>query len=115
MVDTNYISCVVKILEKPLPIVLNSTIPVTKFRVQLPQIRGKKKRIVELVFWGKLSQDVVNYYQIQDYILVEGYLSLRNKPLINSTIKNSKKVTITVLKIYPFLLSSNRDIRTNKK
>ena len=99
MGDTNYISSIVKILENPVQTVFNKDVSITKFRVQLPQIRNNT--IVNLVFWGKLSQDIINYYEINDYIIIEGYLSLKDKKLL----KNSKKVEITVLRVYPFLLS----------
>jgi hypothetical protein len=108
MVDTNYTSGIVKILENPIQTVFNNNISITKFRVQFPQVR--KNIIVNLVFWGNLGEDVVNYYQINDYILIEGYLSLRDKQITNPRIKNSKKVEITVLKVYPFLLSYEREI-----
>ena len=112
MVDTNYTSGIVKILENPVQTVFNNNnIPNTKFRVQFPQVR--KNIVVNLVFWGNLGRDVVNYYQINDYILIEGYLSLRDNQITNSRIKNSKKVEITVLKVYPFLLSYNR--KANQK
>jgi hypothetical protein len=111
MVDTNYISGIVKILESPVQTVFDNDIPITKFRVQFPQVR--KNIIVNLVFWGNLGKDVVNYYQINDYILVEGYLSLREKQITNLSIRNSKKVEITGLKVYPFLL--NYDRKVNKK
>jgi hypothetical protein len=111
MVDTNYTSGIVKILEDPVQTIFNNSIPITKFRVQFPQVR--KNIIVNLVFWGNLGRDVENYYQINDYILIEGYLSLRDKQIPNSRLKNSKKVEITVLKVYPFLLSYNR--KTNRK
>ena len=102
MGDTNYISSIVKILENPIQTVFNKNIPITQFRVQLPQVRNNI--IINLVFWGKLSQDIANYYEIDDYIIVEGYLSVRDKKML----KNSKKVEITVLKVYPFLLSHSR-------
>jgi hypothetical protein len=102
MGDTNYISGIVKILENPIQTIFDKNIPVTQFRVQLPQVRNNT--IINLTFWGKLGQDIVNYYEINDYIIIEGYLSLRNKKILN----NSKKVEITVLKVYPFLLNYNR-------
>jgi len=108
MVDTNYIGSIVKILENPNQTIFNNTIPVTKFRVQFPQLRNNT--IVTLTFWGNLARDVANYYKINDYILIEGYLSVRNKNLNKSIIKNSKKVEITVLKVYPFLLSYNNRV-----
>jgi hypothetical protein len=50
--------------------------------------------------WGNLARDVLEYYKVNDYIIIEGYLSISKK-------KKSKKVEITVLKAYPFLLTSN--------
>ena len=108
MADTNYVGSIVKILENPIQKNFNNNVSVTEFRVQLPQIRNT--RIINLVLWGKLARDVGSYYQINDYIMIEGYLSLRNKAKvnINLTKQNSKKVQITVLKVYPFLLNSDR-------
>ena len=108
MGDTNYFSGIVKVLETPIETSFNDKILVTKFRVEVPQIR--KTRIITLVFLGNLAREVKNYYQMNDYILIEGYLSIRNKKNINSITNNSKQVTITVLKVYPFLLKSNHDI-----
>ena len=106
MGDTNYISGIVKILENPIETVFNQNIPITKVRVQLPQVRNNI--IINLISWGKLSQDIGNYYKINDYIIIEGYLSLLDKKVL----KNSKNVEITVLKVYPFLLSDTR--QTNR-
>jgi single-stranded DNA-binding protein len=108
MGDTNYFSGIVKVLENPTQTFFSDKISVTKFRVEIPQIR--KNKIITLVFWGNLAREVQNYYQINDYILIEGYLSIRNKKNLNLITKNSKQVTITVLKVYPFLLKSNRGI-----
>jgi len=95
MVDTNYAGSIVKLLENPILKVFNDTISVTKFRVQLPQIRNT--RIINLIFWGKLARDVATYYKVNDYIMIEGYLSLRDraKVNINTTKQNSKKVLIS--------------------
>jgi single-stranded DNA-binding protein len=104
MIDTNYISSIVKVLETPNSTFFNNTIPVTKFRVQLPQI--KNTQIVNLIFWGNLAKNVANYYQINDYIMIEGYLSLNKNYLLNRIKRNSKKVEITVLKVYSFPTNS---------
>jgi single-stranded DNA-binding protein len=103
MSDTNYIGGIVKILEVPKQKFLNNTIAVTEFRVQLPQVRNTT--IVHLIFWGNLARDVATYYKINDYILIEGYLSLRDKQSSNLIAQSSKQIEITVLKLYPFLLS----------
>ena len=39
MSDTNYIGCIVKILETPKQKIVNNNNLMTQFRVQLPQIR----------------------------------------------------------------------------
>ena len=104
MGDTNYISSIVKILETPNQKISKNNIAITKFRVQLPQ--NRKVGIIHLIFWGNLAHDVNNYYKINDYIIIEGYLSFNkiNRSKINQKLK---KVEITVFKIYPFRLNSN--------
>jgi single-stranded DNA-binding protein len=103
MGDANLIGGIVKILETPQQRISDTNnILVTKFRVQFPQSRNTS--IVYLTFWGNLARDVANYYKINDYILIEGYISLRDKKNSNKIISKSKKVEITVLKIYPFIL-----------
>jgi single-stranded DNA-binding protein len=108
MSDMNHIGAIVKILETPKQKFINSNTFVIKFRVQLPQVR--KIRIVELVLWGNLANSVLNYYKVNDYILIEGYISFRENESSNKNNKPFKKVTITVLKVYPFLLNYNRSI-----
>jgi single-stranded DNA-binding protein len=108
MSDTNSISGVVKILETPKQLVLNNNILVTRFRVQFPQVRNNY--IVHLKFWGNLARDVATYYKTNDYILIEGYIALKDKQTRTSKTQMSKKIEITVLKIYPFLLSYDRSI-----
>jgi single-stranded DNA-binding protein len=110
MSDINSISGLVKILENPKQKVLNNNILVTHFRVQFPQVRNNS--IVHLKFWGNLARDVAAYYKINDYILIEGYIALQNKEKFTSNISMSKKVEITVLKIYPFLLNYDRSLTT---
>jgi single-stranded DNA-binding protein len=108
MSDTNYIGAIVKILEFPKTKIVKNRISVTKFRAQLPQIR--KTRVVDIVVWGNLANDVAKYYSINDYILVEGYLSLHKLSQSKSNRKVFKRAKFTILKAYPFLLSSNLKI-----
>lgn len=106
MSDTNHIGAIVKILESPKTKIIKNKISITKFRAQLPQIR--QTRVVDIVIWGNLANDIAKYYKIDDYILVEGYLSLRKTSEPKSNRKILKRARFTVLKAYPFLLSSNR-------
>ena len=104
MSNTNLISGIVKILENPKQKLINKTIPVTEFRVQFPQ--SDNDEIIDLIFWGNLGKDVISYYKINDYVIIEGYLSFQNKELF----QKSQKVKISVLKIYPLILSSTNFI-----
>jgi single-stranded DNA-binding protein len=108
MSDMNYIGAIVKILETPKQKFLNSNTLVIKFRAQIPQVR--KSRIVKVVIWGKLALAVLDYYKINDYLLIEGYASLRDNNSSNGNKKSLKNVTISVLKVYPLRLNYNRFI-----
>ena len=103
----NFIEIIVKIIESPNYTIRNENVKVIKFRVEIPQF--KNKTIIKLVFWGNLGDEVKDYYQINDYIIVEGYLSTCNKDKINySSIHKIKE--ITVLKIYPLLVHLNKKL-----
>ena len=106
MSDTNHIGAIVKILESPKTKTIKNKISITKFRAQLPQIR--QTRVVDIVVWGNLANDVAKYYNTNDYILVEGYLSLRKFVSSKSNRKILKRARFTILKAYPFFLNSTR-------
>ena len=106
MGDTNFIGGIVKILETPKQIFINKNILFTSFRVQFPQV--KKNSVVHLKCCGKLANDVVRFYKTNDYVLIEGYLSLVNLQSSNSINRQSKKIEITCLKIYPIALGYDR-------
>lgn len=109
MDQTNYIVGIVKILEIPKEKIIDENNSSVKIRVQLSQIRNPK--IVTLIFWDNLAYDILNYYKINDYLIIEGFLSLRTKQTSELTNRNLKKVEITVIRIYPFILSSDLSIR----
>lgn len=108
MVDTNYVGSIVKILEAPVHKIINEQISTTQFRVQLPQVRNN--RIINLVCWGNLAHDVAKYYEVNDYIMVEGYLSIRTQTNSKLSLEkqNSKKAQISISKIYPCSLSMKK-------
>ena len=104
MTDTNFIGSIVKILEPPSQKTIKNNIPILTFRVQFPQVKGNS--IVNLKFWGNIGKDIANYYKTNDYILIEGYLNLDDLKSFDSLPQRKRKIEITVLKIYPFVLSS---------
>lgn len=106
MGDINSIFGVVRILEIPRKKRILKNIFVTELRVQFPQVRKNKTGIISLVLWDSLAQEIIKYYKVNDYILIKGYLSIRNSK-IHFTNKKLKNIQITVLKIYPFKLNSS--------
>ena len=100
----NYIGSIVKILEMPKQSFLDNNVILTKVRGQLPQLRYTQ--VVQLTFWGNLARDVNDFYKTNDYVIIEGYLSCKNEPQLTQNSQVTKKIEITVLKVYPFLLNS---------
>jgi hypothetical protein len=100
MGDTNYLGSVVKILEKPVPTMAREKFFKSECRAQLSQVRNTK--IVHLVFWGNLARDAINSYQLNDYLMIEGYISLRKKTTEKSVKGNLTKIEVAVLKAFPF-------------
>ena len=77
----------------------------TELIVQLPQIsKNSPKLIIYLSIWGKLSYDIAKYYKPDDYIIIEGYILIKN--INTSKFENStdKQIEISVFKLYPLLL-----------
>lgn len=105
MNDTNFIGVIVKILETPKTKIIHKNVLVTTFRVQLPQSATPKNYVVSLKIWGNLGNDVLEYYSVNDYILVEGYLAIQSKGNKNLKFQQKKKIEITVLKVYPIFLN----------
>ena len=97
MSDISYIEGIIKILETPKQEFINNDITFVKFRAQLFSVR--KPQIVQVIFWGNLSQDIVSFYKINQYLLIEGYPSFRNSKNLKQTLKI---VEITGLRVYPF-------------
>ena len=102
----NYISLIVKLIGKPEQSFFDDNISVTEVMAKFSQVQKNRNDIViKLCIWGNLAYDMVQYYQINDYILVEGYIALNPTDLENNKLLNEKQLELSVFKIYPFLLS----------
>nr|YP_009029044.1 hypothetical protein [Cylindrotheca closterium]AGH28583.1 hypothetical protein [Cylindrotheca closterium] len=97
MGDTNYFSGTVKILDNPTQKLVKEKILMTKVWVEIAQLRQNK--LILVVFWGSLGDEIKHIYQINDYLLIEGYSSIKKT--------NSKlnRIIITALKVYPLFLT----------
>ena len=105
MTSINYSAGIIKVLELPRQELLQNNISVTKFRGQLASLRTTQ--IIELTFWDTIAQEIISYCKMGDYLLVEGYISLRNKGISNSNSLPFKKIELTVSKAYPFYTNLN--------
>lgn len=106
MADLNYFNGVVRILEIPEEKILNDKFSIIRCRVQLSQTRGK--RAVMLNAWTKFTKDTLKNYTTNDYLLVEGYLSLKTSSKKRLSYKIFKKVHVNAIRIYPYVLNSNK-------
>ena len=104
----NYISCIIRILEIPKIELTSNNIEMVRFRVQLPSIRNKVQSpiVIYSTIWGNLAYDIISYYRINDYALIEGYISTSS-----NNKKNDSLITLNITKLYPFLCKVQSDKR----
>ena len=70
-------------------------IPWVKFKIEITQVRNRPSEIiVEAIIWGDLAYDLIKYYHLNDYMLVEGYL-------LTDLAINKKIVSLNIFQIYP--------------
>lgn len=101
----NYTIFTAKIIQNLGQSFFPNQMSLTELVVQLPEIsKNYPKVIVQVSIWGKLSYDVAKYYQPDDYIIIEGYIRIKNITI--GTLENSidKQVEISVFKLYPLSL-----------
>jgi hypothetical protein len=105
----NYISLIVKLIGKPKQSFFEDNVSATEVMAKFSQVQKTREDvIVKLCIWGNLAYDIVQYYQTNDYIIVEGYISISNKDFEFNDVLKDKYLEISVFKIYPFLLSNTR-------
>ena len=66
MADLNSFNGVVRILEIPKEKILNDKVSISRCRVQLSQIRGK--RAVMLNVWSQVTKDILKNYTVNMFI-----------------------------------------------
>jgi len=113
MSETSYITTVVKLLEVPECKVIHGKYQILECRAQLPQRR--QKSFITLRFWGQIAYESAKYYQMNDYLLIKGHVSISAKKVsrfeVNSIsqeqkIITKKRIKINIRKVYPLLLHS---------
>ena len=103
----NYVIFAVKVIKSSGQSFFADGTSLTELTVQLPQVRkNNMKVILQVSVWGKLSYDVAKYYQPDDYIIIEGYISIREINTDRIINLLDKQIEISVFKLYPLLLKS---------
>jgi hypothetical protein len=102
----NYVILTVKVIKNSGQSFFKDGTPLTELVVQLPQIsKNYPNLILNLSIWGKLSYDVATYYKPNDYLIIEGYILIKNLNLGSLKTLNliDKQVEFSVFKLYPLL------------
>ena len=103
----NYVIFAVKVIKNSGQSFFADGTSLTELIVQLPQVRNNNTKVIlQVSIWGKLSYDVAKYYQPDDYIIIEGYISIRNINTNRAINSLNKQIEISVFKLYPLLLKS---------
>lgn len=101
MGDTNYFSGTAKLLTNPIQKLIKEKTLITRVWVEITQFRQNK--FILVIFWGKLGDEIKQFYQKNDYLFIEGYISIKK------TNCKFNKIVLTTLRAYPlFLISSSR-------
>lgn len=103
----NYATFLIKIVSKPEQTFCNNDISYTQFRAKFYQYKNNQNTFCKISVWGNLSYDIVRYYQLNDYVIVEGYILLQNSNLQDIHIKTG--IEIVACKIYPFALTKKNN------
>jgi single-stranded DNA-binding protein len=103
----NYVIFTVKVIKNLGQSFFADGTSLTELTVQLPQVRKNNTKIIfQVSIWGKLSYDVAKYYQPEDYIIIEGYISIRSINIDRIVNLFDQQIEISVFKLYPLLLKS---------
>jgi hypothetical protein len=98
----NYTSFIVKVLNKPQYTLCEQKIPLTEALGKFYPFRNNPHTICKLSFWGRPAYEVLKYYKTNDYVLVEGYVSLRESSFEKFDITTN--IEISIFKVYPLPL-----------
>ena len=80
----------IKIIGEPQQSFFDNDISVTEILARFYQFRENSYNICKIVIWGSLSYDVMQYYQLNDYLIVEGYISQRKSNFENEKVEAEK-------------------------
>lgn len=102
----NYTSFIIKVLNKPQYTLCDQKIPLTEALGKFYQFRNNSHTICKLSFWGRPAYEIFKYSKKNDYLLVEGYLSLRQSTFKKFDIDT--EIEMSIFKVSPFPLKTEQ-------
>ena len=100
----NYTSFLIKIIDKPNQKSFKDNISVIEITAKFYQQQQNLHNICKLSIWNSFPSTIMQYYQLDDFLIVEGFISRRKSDFENRTLFQG--IEITVVKLYPFTLNT---------
>jgi single-stranded DNA-binding protein len=97
----NYTTFIFKLLAKPKHTIYDKKITIAQTEVlgKFYQFRNNSQTVCNVSIWGKAAYEILKYYKKNDYVVAEGYISLKKTELEN--FNTTTLVELSVFKIYP--------------
>ena len=109
----NYTHFIVKMVTKPEQSSFKNGTLVTEFIGKFYQFRKREiasiDRLCKISIWGKAGSNFIKYYKKNDYLIVEGVLSLRK-----SEFEDLNLITDLEISVYKFYHLSLKSISLKK-
>ena len=102
----NCVSLILKIVEEPKQQFFGykSSLTVTKLTGKYIVRRNRNYiNTIKVKTWGKLAYQVKEYYSVNDYILIEGFLQIKKE---EENSNSPQTIELTAERIFPFLMDS---------
>ena len=97
----NYTSFLIKIIDKPNQKSFKDNISVIEMTAKFYQQQQQNSHnICKLSIWNSFSSTIMQHYQLDDFLIVEGFISRRKSDFGNRILFQG--IEITVVKLYPF-------------
>ena len=66
------------------------------------QFLSLSKNVLNISIWGNLSANLLKNPKINDYFIIEGYISIRKTLSTLEIAQQDKQIDISILNMYPF-------------
>ena len=102
----NHIILIVRIINNPKQSFFDNNIVLTEIIGKFYQFKNNAYSNCKLLIWGNLAYDSLKYYHINDYLIIEGSISIIKVNSDNINKFKLPEIEISVSKIYPLIMKS---------